>query len=188
MSEYVVIDDISNTLLNLLKANTSGLISSDHITVSSPSDIMEDASPRIGLFLYHIGENKHLKNQEMQASEPGKSRYPALPLNLFYLLTAYGQTRETEQQIIGRAMQIFYDHAVIGGSLLQGSLAGTYEEIIVTFNPISIEDMNKLWSMLGSKPYRLSVTYQVSTALIDSTRQRSDDRIIQRTVMYSVSQ
>jgi len=58
----------------------------------------------------------------------------------------------------------------------------------VTFNPISIEDMNKLWSMLGSKPYRLSVTYQVSTALIDSTRQRIDDRVIQRTVAYSVTQ
>jgi hypothetical protein len=188
MSEYVVINDISSTLLNLLKADTSGLIAADHIALSSPSDIVEDTSPRLGLFLYHIGENKHLKNQEMQAGDPGMSRYPPLPLNLFYLLTAYGQTRETEQQIIGRAMQIFYDHAVIGGSLLQGSLAGTNEEIIVAFNPLPIEDMNKLWSMLGSKPYRLSVTYQVSTALIDSTRQRADDRIIQRTVVYNVPQ
>jgi Pvc16 N-terminal domain len=188
MSEYTVIDDISSTLLNLLRANTSALISSDHITSGSPADVQEDTSPRLSLFLYHIGENKYLKNQDMQAGTPGKLRYPALPLNLFYLLTAYGQTRETEQQIIGRAMQIFYDHAVIGGSLLQGSLAGTYEEIIVAFNPLTIDDMNKLWSMFGSKPYRLSVTYQVSTALIDATRERTEDRVIQRTVVYNVPQ
>lgn len=189
MSEYTVIDDITSTLIGLLRTNTGGLIASDHISAGSPADIVEDTQPRLSLFLYHIGENQHLKNQAMQADDSGKLRYPPLPLNLFYLLTAYAQTRETEQQLIGRAMQILYDNAVIRGSHLHGSLAGTFEEVIVHFHPLSIDDMNKLWSMFGSMPYRLSVTYQVSTAFIDSMRERVGDRVIRHEVShYTMSQ
>jgi hypothetical protein len=184
MSEYTVIDDISTTLISLLRTNTGGLVAPDHITVASPSDIVEDALPRLALFLYHIGENKHLKNQELRTDETGNPRFPSLPLELHYLLTAYAQTRETEQQLIGRAMQILHDHAVIRGSLLLGSLSGTFEEVIVHFLPLTMDDMNKLWSMFGSMPYRLSITYRVYTAFIDSMRERVEGRVIRREVSY----
>jgi len=186
MSEYTAIDDITNTVLNLLKANTSGLIQQDHISAASPADISDDTSPRLSFFLYQIHENKHLKNQGMQETDAGTLRYPPLSLDLHYLLTGYASSRETEQQILGRAMQILYDNANIRGSLLQGSLSGTHEEVVVVMHPIPLEDMNKLWSMFGSKPYRLSLTYLVSTALIDSTRERFGDRVIQRTLSYRV--
>ncbi len=186
MSEYTVIYDITNTILNLIKTNTGGLLQQDHITAASPADISEDNQPHLSLFLYQVNENKHLKNQGMQETNTGALQYPPLPLNLYYLMTAYASSRETEHQILGKAMQILYDNTVIRGSLLQGSLAGTFEEIVLVMHPIPIEDMNKLWSMFSSKPYRLSVTYQVSTALIDSTRERSGDRVIQRSLTYSV--
>jgi hypothetical protein len=186
MSEYSVIYDITNTLLNLLKANTGGLIQQDHISAASPADTTDDTTPSLSLFLYQVTENKHLKNLSMQETNTGALRYPPLSLNLYYLLTAYASSRETEHQIAGRAMQILYDNAIVRGSLLQGSLSGTFEEIVVVMNSIPLEDMNRLWSMFGSKPYRLSMTYQVSTALIDSSRDRSGDRLIQRSLNYSV--
>ncbi len=186
MSEYTVIDDVTNTLLNVIKANTGGLIQQDRITAASPADISDDTSPLLSIFLYEVSENKHLKNQGMQETNTGTLRYPPLSLNLYYLLTAYASSRETEHQILGRAMQILYDNSVIQGSLLQGSLAGRFEEIVLVLHPIPIEDMNKLWSMFGSKPYRLSITYRASTALIDSTRERSGERVIQRSLNYSV--
>lgn len=165
-----------------------GLMSPDHISLASPADVETDTAPRLSLYLYQLNENKHLKNQELLPDDTGRVRYPALPLNLLYLLTAYAQTRETEHQVLGRAMQILHDNAIIRGSLLQGSLSGTFEEIIVTLNPIPLDEMNKLWSMFGSKPYRLSVTYQVSTALVDSTREQVGDRIIRRIVQYNLPQ
>ena len=186
MSEYTVIDDITNSMLNLIKTNSDGLLLPDHISAASPADITDDNPPRLSLFLYQIGENEHLKNQGMQQTDAGQLRYPPLSLNLYYLMTSYAQSRDTEHQIIGRAMQILYDNTVIRGSLLQGSLSGMFEQIIVVLNPIPLDDMNKLWSMFGSKPYRLSITYKVSTALIDSTRERSGDRVIQRTINYSL--
>lgn len=186
MSEYTVIDDITNTILHLIKTNTGGLLPQDRITAASPADISDDTSPLLSLFLYQVNENPHLKNLDLQETTTGAKRYPPLSLNLYYLLTAYASSRETEHQILGRAMQILYDTAVIRGSLLQGSLARTFEEVVVVMHPIPLEDVNKLWSMFGSKPYRLSITYRVSTALIDSTRAQPGDRVIQRSLNYTV--
>ena len=187
MSDYTVIDDITNTILNLIKANTGGLLQPGSITASSPADISDDTTPLLSLFLYQVNENKHLKNLGMEEANTGALRYPPLSLNLYYLLTAYASSRGTEHQVMGRAMQILYDTAVIRGSLLQGSLASTFEELVVVMHPIPLEDMNKLWSMFVSKPYRLSMTYQVSTALIDSTRERAGERVIHQAVQYAVS-
>ncbi len=185
MATFTVISDVGDTLLGLLRDNLDGLIAQDHVSLASPADIESDTAPRLSLFLYQINENRYLKNEDIGTADAGKIGYPGLPLNLFYLLTAYAQTRDTEHQILGRTMQIFHDHAVIRGSLLRGSIAGTFEEIIVALNPISLEDMNRLWSIFPSTPYRLSITYQVSTALIDSTRERSGDRVIERVLNYS---
>jgi hypothetical protein len=188
MSAYTVIDDIANTMINLIRTNTEGLIQPDQISSASPADITEDNPPRLSLFLYQIGENRFLKNQGMQQIDPKQSRFPPLSLNLYYLLTAYALTRTTEQQIIGRVMQIFHDNSVIRGSLLKGSLSGTTEEISVALNPLNMDEMNKLWSMFGARSYRLSVTYQVSPALIDSTRITASNRVIERYLNVTVEE
>ena len=186
MSEYTVIDDLTSTILNLIKNNTTGLLQQDRVTAASPADISDDTLPLLSFFLYQVNENTHLKNEGMLETNTGTRRYPPLSLNLHYLLTTYGSSRETEHQIMGRAMQILHDNSIIRGSLLQGSLASTFEEVVVVINPISLDDMNRLWSMFGSKPYRLSITYRVSTALIDSTRERSGGRVIQRSLDHAV--
>lgn len=180
MSDFTVINDISDTLVNLLKEETGKAVS-----MESPPDAGGDAAGRLSLFLYHINENQHLKNQGRSLDATGRLHYPGLPLNLFYLLTAYAQTRETELQLMARAMQVFADHAVIRGARLRGSLAGTLEEILIYFNPLSIDDMNKLWSLFGSTPYKLSVTYRVATALIDSARVQPGDLVIRRELSFS---
>lgn len=186
MSEYTVIGDVTNTILSLFKNNTGGLLAQDRITAASPADISDDTQPLLSFFLYQVNENPHLKNEGMLDTSAGTLRYPPLSLNVYYLLTAYASSRETEHQILGRAMQILHDNAIIRGSLLQGSLARTFEELMVTIQPISLDEMNKLWSLFNGKPYRVSVTYRVSTALIDSTRERSAGRVVARTLSHTV--
>lgn len=188
MSEYTILHDISKTLLELLKANMDDLITQGHISLDSPADVVADTAPRLSLFLYQIEENQFLKNQDMKPVNNGKLSYPPLALNLFYLFTAYAQTRETEQQVIGKTMQVLYANSVVRGSLLQGTLSATFEELKIMFYPLSIDDMNKLWSMFGSKAYKLSVTYKVSAALIDSTREVAGDRVIKRTLNHYIQQ
>ena len=184
MSNFTVVHDISDTILKILKNDMYGLIPMDRITLSSPAEIEADTSPHLSFFLYQIVENPYLKNQPFHKNNHKTLRLPPLSLNLFYLLTAHAQNRESEQRILGRAMQIIYDHSIISGSLLQGDLIGTFDKLEIVLHPLTIDDMNKLWNMFGNKAYKLSIMYKVSTAMIDSTREIEIDRITKRVSNY----
>jgi hypothetical protein len=187
MSDYTILNDISVTLLKLLKSNMAGIVAQDHISLASPADVEADTAPRLTLYLFQMVENQNLKNFEIEYSGSSTPCKPPLPLYLFYLLTAYATNRESEQQIIGKAIQIFYDKNIIRGSMLQGSLAGTFEELVIDLHTMPLDDMNKLWSMFGSKAYKLSATFRVSTALIDTTVAETEgNRVIQQQLNYSI--
>lgn len=186
MSDYTIIDDITDTLLAVLRENTNGLIAPDHITARSPADVGTEDLPQLSFFLYQADENRHRKNQDPVEVDAATRRHPPLALQLHYLLSAHAGLPETEQRLMGRAMQILYDYGSISGSMLQGSLSGKAEELQVAIHPLSIEDLNKLWSLFGSKPYKLSVGYRVQTAEVDSLREETSERVISRTVRYTV--
>ena len=66
MSDYTVIADVGETLVDLLKDNMQNLITPASIILSSPGETEAQDNPRLSLFLYQIVENAYLKNQDMQ--------------------------------------------------------------------------------------------------------------------------
>ena len=184
MSDYTAIADVGKTLKKLLWDNIkddntakSIIESEDQITLSSPEEIESDK--RLSLFLYQVTENDYLKNQEMQSVNSTKLKYPPLSVNLFYMVMPHTQNREKDHIIVGKVMQIFYDNAILRGSILQGSLAG--DELKLILNTLSIDELNKIWNVMSkSKPYKLSVCYEVTPVKIESMRERKVKRVIER--------
>src|SRR5262249_55681186 len=151
-------------------------------------------TPRVNLFLYMVVENGALKNQEIPGrGNPGAYGHPPLSLDLHYLMTAYG-TREVQANfqetlshfLLGSAMRVFHDHAIItedlltvrdpvGTPILHDSLLGEYEHIKLALEPVSLEDLSKVWTAL-TQPYRVSAAYHVSVVQIESRRQRQFPR------------
>jgi hypothetical protein len=137
---------------------------------------------QLNLFLYQVLPNAAWRNQNIPSQVvPGETGNPPLALTLHYLLTAFGRDNDTTlpfgHQLLGRAMSIFYDHAVLGpdeiraatsASLPTSDLDRQVERVRITLQPMSLEEISKLWSGLVTQ-YRLSVGYEVSVALIDST-------------------
>lgn len=193
MADYTVIADVGATLIKLLQDNMEDLITNpNHIVLGSPADI-EDDSTRLSLFLYRVEENEHLKNREIWQTEPAKLRYKPLTLDLFYMMTAFSSIdnltdrNSEEHRILGRAMQIFYDNAILRGSVLQGSLEGTEHELRIILDLMSMENITQLWNSFGNseaKPYKPSVFYQVTPVPVDSTRQRDIKRVIEKDMEY----
>ncbi len=163
-----VIADVSETLLKLLRDQLAGTIASDHVTLASPAEVEVDNAPWLAMFLYQVTENQYLKNEPFERIDATQWRIPPYAVDLSYLLVPYAQSRETEQQILGKVLQVFSSHPIIKGSLLQRDLAGTDEELRIVFRPLSLEDMFRLWSAFPNKPYKLSVSYQVTPVRIDS--------------------
>ena len=112
-------------------------------------------------------------------------RKQPLGLRLHYLVTAWGGDRATEQQILGRVMQLMYDDAVIDGAELAGSLAGTPAELRVSLSPMQLEDRARVWWAIG-QPYRLSVNYEVRVVDIDPTTETSSTPVLSRRVEVGV--
>ena len=157
------------------KSEVSSVIDSyDQITLSSPEEI--GSGKKLSLFLYRVAENDYLKNQEMQTTGSTKLKNPPLTLSLFYVITPHTQSVDGDHLLLGKVMQIFHDNAILRGSALHESLAG--KELRLILNPLSIDDLNKLWSAISkSKPYKLSACYEVTPVRIESTREREVRRV-----------
>jgi hypothetical protein len=141
---------------------------------------------QLNLFLYQIQRNAAWVNSDMPRQvQPGESGIPPLPLNLWYLVTAFGRNDDADNgaqpfghHLLGRAMSILHDHPVLSApdiaaatqTILPASdLARQIERIRITFQPLSVEEVYRLWTGFATQ-YRLSAAYEVALTLIESTR------------------
>ena len=136
-------------------------------------------SNQLNLFLYQVLPNAAWRNMDVpQLVKPLESGVPPLALNLHYLLTVYGRENDNSQpfdhHLLGKAMSILYDHALLGPDEIKLTFSGSdlerqVERVRITLQPLSIEEISKLWTALTTQ-YRLSISYEVSVVLIDSTQ------------------
>lgn len=188
MSDYTAIAGVSRTLRSLLRDRMENSVD---VTIAPPDvEITGMTGKRLNLYLFKISENGFLKNQEIPGQgHPGSYGHPPLSLDLHYLLTAYGSddTRADAdleaQQILGDAMRVLHDFPLITPSLheddddtkpriLDTSLVGQFEQVKIVLQPMSLEDLSKLWTALPQANFRRSVTYHVSVIQIESQRAR----------------
>ena len=79
---------------------------------------------------------------------------------------------ENEQRILGRAMQVLMDHAILYESAEEDEGSAS-----VTLLPLSYEEKTKIWSVL-SVPYQLGIYFSVSPVLLSSRRVRTFRRVV----------
>jgi hypothetical protein len=175
---YKAIADVGEALINLLRDNKDDLGINDIKTIMliSPGEIEANDNVRLSLFLYQVRENAHMRNQEMQQIDPVQYRNPPLLLELYYMLTAHpanGDTDKTERTrtehlILGKAIQILYDHT---------RLSISNYDARITLNTMSLDDVTKIWTTFQGKSYRPSACYLVTPVYIDSMLSKSIKRV-----------
>ena len=134
-------------------------------------------SNQLNLFLYQTLISAAWRNsdipQQVNRSERG---FPALGLNLYYLMTAYGRDNDDVfgHRVLGRAMRLLHDHALLGpdeikNALISNDLWQQVERVRITPQPLSVDEMSKLWTIFQTQ-YRISAAYEVAVVLIESRR------------------
>jgi hypothetical protein len=187
MSTYRVIKDISTTLIKLLVENMSNDlgVSNQDIVLLSPQDA---ASAKLSVFLYRIETNPHVKNRGMEVRDRNTLGYPPLALDLYYLITPMIEDMEKKHLFLGKVMEIFHDHSVLKGSVLQGDLKENEHSFRLTFCTHSQENMTDLWQSIKDKSFMVSVIYQVSPVFIDSSREMTPGRVEKSQFAYTQKQ
>jgi hypothetical protein len=182
MSNYEAVSDVGEVLVRLLEDSIDEneqfgkiITSSTQITLSSPEDLTNDQF--LSVFLYQVTEDTYQKNQGMSVVDADTAKRPPISLNLFYLITANTGSAKTDNIVIGKVIEIFNNNPVLRGpALYYTSLDG--ESLNLIFNPLTLDEINKIWIMLSkSKPYRLSVYYEVTPVRIDSRVESTSHRV-----------
>jgi hypothetical protein len=183
MSNTLAIAAVTASLRNLLAAEIAHEGGGLHVTTLSPDKAnafgQNDGDGRINLFLYHTQINAAWRNRDLPRQiKPNETGYPPLALDLFYILTAYektdGDSSVLAHRLLSRAMLVLHDHPVLGAdeirlAIADNDLADQIEHVRVTPQPLSLEELSKLW-MIFQTGYRISAAYQASLVLIDSRR------------------
>jgi len=179
MSNPLAIAAVTATLRNVLVAGFAddGAVSDTVFSTQPPDKARSGTTNQLNLFLFQTTANAAWRNQPMPHLKPGESGLPPLGLDLHYLLTAYGRGDDDVlgHHLLGRAMSIFHDHAVLGPDELHDALADNDldaqpERVRLTPLSLSIDDMSRLWTTFPGAGYRISAAYLASVVLIESTR------------------
>jgi len=187
VSDYTVLADVGDSIVQLLwaeiqnDAQVNPLIDNqDRISLQSPFELRNNNAVRLSIYLYRIVEDPYTKNQYPVPGTGLKTRRPPLTLDLYYLVTPLVGAPREQQIVLGKTMQVLYDHAVLSGTDLAGSLAGSDIAIRVVLNPVTLEETTRVWHALEMS-YRLSMCYAVRVAFVDSTLERFGPPVVEKT-------
>jgi hypothetical protein len=182
--DFDVIADVSTTLELLLK---NALDPSATAQIHDlQGQIIGANEAKLTIFLYEVIEDPSARNRpRLRGSSPPNIliQKPPVALSLHYLLTPWGGTRDTEHKILGRAIQILYDNAILSGTALQGGLANTDQALKITQIPLALEELTRVWYSV-QKPYHLSICYEVRVVNLDSKQEEFVRSVAQRTLDY----
>jgi hypothetical protein len=124
--------------------------------------------PALSLFFYRIDFNKTMRAAwSAVGHHDGRAH---LPLDLHFLITAWGNDAESEYAILGAAIQALEDVPILAGPLLAGTAAfAPTESVQIVLEELSTEAVMRTFDSL-SIAYRLSVPYIARVVRVDGRK------------------
>ncbi|MEO8368713.1 MAG: DUF4255 domain-containing protein [Candidatus Solibacter sp.] len=146
-------------------------------------DTVALTQPRVRLFLYQVTPNPALRNNDLPTrTATGEARQrPTVAIDLRYMLAFYGNEALLEPQLmLGAVVRDLHAKPVLTPDMIanaiasqpfltNSNLADSIEQVKIVAHPMDLEELSKLWSVLYQTPYTLTLGYQASVILIEST-------------------
>ena len=182
MADFRLIDRTGRTLVGLIERQLFDLgivnVSVGVVSAGIFATLGSAANAFISIFLYQVAGNAELRNfNETQFTDGTRGRQP-LPLELSYLITAWGvrtpadiasdsQAAAEEARLLGAVLQALYDHAELGRSELS-DVAGppvwaSYDGLQIALMTLPVDTQYRIWDA-AELGYRLSLAYRVRVA------------------------
>lgn len=188
MSNHLAIATVTaalrSALANALAADQLGL--DPNVTTLRPDALGGDKlKTGVNLYLYQVNCNAAHHNDDLptRRSDGGLLRRPQVALDLYYLLSFFGNDAELEpQRLLGSVMRALHARPVLARETIvrtlqqrdappwiaASDLAGQIEPVRFTPVLLSLEELSKIWSVFFQTKYALSVAYAGSVVLIET--------------------
>lgn len=136
------------------------------------------------LFLYRVAVNTAARNSRPHQRPSGDPVLPPLPVDLFYLLTAWAANASDQQELLGWGMRVLQDTPILPPSLLNADSPGTFgpaESVELSADQLAHQDLASLWEIM--KPNQQpSVGYVARMVALESTVTISEHPAVQTRV------
>jgi hypothetical protein len=179
---------VRSVLLDATSTLWAKLGSTPAVSAVPPDRITAEDGDQLNVFLYRTSLNPGWRDVGLPVRSPTGTRLtqPPLALDLHYVISAHCKTDLHAELLMGSAMLALHGMAVLSApaisqyyaqatpagitsdvwTLLAGAgLDAQPEQVTVSFENMSIDDISKLWSVLGEK-YRPSAAYVITVVLL----------------------
>jgi hypothetical protein len=171
MSDFTTIRAVTKTLEAVLKDsitnNPDPQLNGVKVDLRSPKEMRENKANGVSLWLYRVMRDGDMLNHPARRIAPNQLAHQSLPLHLHYLITPVTVDPLDRHLLLGRVLQVFNDHAILRGSDFQDTLKGSAEELRLTLETLSLDELSGIWDSMD-EPYEVSITYAVQVVQIDS--------------------
>jgi hypothetical protein len=140
------------------------------------------AGGRISLMLYRVAHNTSRRNLPPTVGDDGRRFRPAVPLDLFFLISAWALNAEFQQRLLGWCVRTLEDAPILPASVLNRlqtqAVFRRTETLELIGEALSLQDLNVLWDVV--KPnVPLSVTYVARMVAIESEIPLDENPLVQ---------
>lgn len=196
MASWQVVENTGLTLVALLQRRVAALglagVQVGLVTAAAFATLASTATPFISVFLYHISGNAEMRNQLMRTRPDGTLQRQPLPLELSYLVTAWGVRAEDvasdslaaqeEARMLGAVLQACYENAELGRADLVDSAVqpvwADNDSLQITMESLPVETHYRIWDA-AELGYRLSLVYRVRVAGLEPLAVAAASRVNQ---------
>ena len=127
----------------------------------------------VTLYRYRVAINTARRNLPPSVGPDGRRYRPAIPVDLYYLLTPWAKTAAMQHRLLGWAMRVLQDVTVLAPSVLnhyapEEDTFRAQETVELICEPVSVQDMMNILDPTDLNQ-QLSVNYVARMVLIEST-------------------
>jgi hypothetical protein len=174
LANYPAIAATSQAILSLLEnACPRSEFAGARFELYQASNFQSPMDEGVSLYLYRVGINATIRNMTPRPGPDGKRYRPALPLDLFYMLTSWAKSAVKQQRLLGWCMRTLEDTPILPPGLLnqlqpEREVFHPFETVELVCDPLSLQDIANMWEIFRSN-LQVSVTYVARMIAIDST-------------------
>jgi Pvc16 N-terminal domain/IPT/TIG domain len=205
MSNFLAIATVTETLRRILDREVGQEVPGATITVQPPDTIAAPpAAGGLNIFLFHVSRNSAFNNFDLPTRNSNfeQIQRPLLGVDLHYLLTAYsdGVNDVRAHIILASAMRALHENPIIDRTMIIDTISGPgsrpelatsdlneqIEQVKITPQIFSLEEISKLSSSFFENRYRLSVGYLATVVILHSQVNTRPTLPVKRPAIYVI--
>ena len=174
MASYRAVTAVSDTIAHLLASRYSPEefnMNTLEFQVYLASNFATPMEAGVSVFLYRIYVNTVQRTPPGRIGADGRRLHSPLPLDLHFLVTAWARDASLQHSIAGWMMRVLEDTPSLPSGLLNhGGLEifAPDETVELVVAEIDTETLFRIWEVIGSNGYQISVPYVARSVKIDT--------------------